>query len=133
MASSPRLTGLVRRSFWVGVAVLLALAAGVPAPLMEAADPARAPNPAKAAWFLLWTQELVSHGNAWVYAILGLGVALFALPWLPGSPPADRARWLPREQWPATLFALAAALAVAVLTVVGLFFRGPNWQLLWPF
>ncbi|MHB8763411.1 MAG: selenite/tellurite reduction operon b-type cytochrome membrane protein ExtQ [Deferrisomatales bacterium] len=123
----------MRRAFWLGVAALLVLAAVVPAPLQEAADPGRAPNPAKAAWFLLWTQELVSYGNAWMYAILGLGLAFFALPWLPGSPPAEGARWFPPEQWPASLFAVAAALAVAGLTLVGLALRGPNWQLLSPF
>ena len=49
---------------WVpGAAVLLLLAALVPAPLETPADPAHAPNPAKSAWFLLWIQELVSYST----------------------------------------------------------------------
>ena len=55
--SSPHFFRPVGRSMLLGVAVLLLLAALVPAPLETPADPAHAPNPAKSAWFLLWIQS----------------------------------------------------------------------------
>ncbi|MBM4130742.1 hypothetical protein FJ250_06905, partial [bacterium] len=57
--SSPRFFRLIRRGLLVIAVFLLAAAWLVPAPLETVADPMRAPNPAKSAWFLLWIQELV--------------------------------------------------------------------------
>jgi hypothetical protein len=122
----------VGRALLLGTAALFALAALVPAPLETPADPAHAPNPAKSAWFLLWIQELVSHGTGFVYVALALAVLLVALPWLPLRR-LESARWLPPEhRWLALVVLLAAALVLA-LTVTGLFLRGPDWRLALPF
>ena len=77
--SSPRFFRLINRSLWLLTASLLVLAAYVPAPLQTAADPAVTPNPAKSAWFLLWTQELVSYSRWMIYPLLGLGLVRRAL------------------------------------------------------
>ena len=126
--SSPHFFRPVGRALLAGVAVLLLLAWLVPAPLETPADPAHAPNPAKSAWFLLWIQELVSHGTAsstWRSRSRSL---LVSLPWLPLRQ-LENARWLPPEhRWLALVVLLAAALVLA-LTVTGLFFRGPDWRL----
>jgi hypothetical protein len=130
--SSPHFFRPVGRALLAGVAVLLLLAWLVPAPLETPADPAHAPNPAKSAWFLLWIQELVSHGTGFVYVALALAAGLVALPWLP-LPPIPSARWLPPEhRWLTVVVLLAAALVLA-LTFTGLFFRGPDWRLALPF
>lgn len=55
---------LVRIEFAMAAAVLAGLALwsmAVPAPLEALADPAHAPNPAKAAWYFLGLQELLLH------------------------------------------------------------------------
>jgi hypothetical protein len=130
--SSPHFFRPVGRALLLGVLVLAALAYLVPAPLEPPADPAQAPNPAKSAWFLLWIQELVSHGTAFVYVALALAALLVALPWLPLAK-LEQARWLPREhRWLAVGVLLAAALVLG-LTLVGLFLRGPDWHLVSPF
>lgn len=114
------------------VVVLLVAAALVPAPLEIAADPLHPPNPAKSAWFLLWIQELVSHGTAWIYVVLVLATVLVGLPWLRKSE-AEYAAWFQRGERVVATMVLVLALAVLGLTIVGLFMRGANWQLHMPF
>jgi hypothetical protein len=129
--SSPHFFRPVGRSMLLGIAVLVVLAALVPAPLEPPADPAHAPNPAKSAWFLLWIQELVSYSTPAIYVAVGLAGFLVALPWLPLSK-LEHARWLAREHRWLSLAVIAAALFVLVLTVVGLYLRGPDWRLVLP-
>lgn len=130
--SSPRFFRPVGRSMLLCIAVLLVLATIVPAPLETPADPAHAPNPAKSAWFLLWIQELVSYSTLAIYVAVALAALLVALPWLP-LPKLEHARWLPREHRRVAVAVLAAAGFVLVLTVVGLYLRGPDWRLVLPF
>lgn len=126
--SSPHFFRLIRRGLLVVLAFLFVAAWLVPAPLETAADPMRPPNPAKSAWFLLWIQELVSHGTAWTYAVLLLAGLLVALPWLRRSP-AERAAWLQPGERVAGFVFLALAAAVVALTFTALFLRGENWAL----
>jgi len=130
--SSPRLYRLVLRSAAAWLAVLLVAAAWLRAPLQPAADPAHAPNPAKAAWFLLWIQELVSHGTAWIDVVGVLAVLAFALPWLRRTR-AERARWFAPGERVVGAVVLALALGVLALTLVALLLRGAEWQLRAPF
>lgn len=131
--SAPHFFRLIRRAFVGAAAALLAGALLVPAPLQGPADPGRVPNPVKSAWFLLWTQELVSYSKELVWLLLLLLAAFVALPWWPVTRASEGARWLPREQWPATVFTLATFAAILALTVVAALFRGENWSLSLPF
>ncbi len=99
------------------------------APLEEMANPAKTPNPAKAPWYFLGLQELVSHsallGGVIVPALMVL--ALTAIPYLDPNPsrrPADR-RW---AIWIFTAFVIVNV----VLIVIGTFFRGPGWAMVPP-
>jgi hypothetical protein len=130
--SSPRLFRLVNASGAAWTLALLLLAAVVPAPLDAPADPSHPPNPAKSAWFLLWIQELVSHGNALVYVAVAVTAALVALPWLPVRA-VERASWFPAGQRGLALVVLLLALVVLWLTAVGLWMRGPDWTFVPPF
>ena len=99
------------------------------APLEQLANPAKTPNPAKAPWYFLGLQELVSHS-----ALLGgvvapalMVLALLLIPYLDRNPsrrPADR-KWI---LWAFTLFVVANI----VLIIVGTFFRGPGWAMVPP-
>ena len=126
--SSPHFFRLIRRGLLVIAAFLLVAAWLVPAPLETAADPMRPPNPAKSAWFLLWIQELVSHGTVWMYGVLLLAGLLVALPWLRRGP-AERAAWFqPGERRVGAAFLFVVGVVV-VLTFTALFLRGENWAL----
>jgi quinol-cytochrome oxidoreductase complex cytochrome b subunit len=99
------------------------------APLEELANPAKTPNPAKAPWYFLGLQELVSHS-----ALLGGVVAptlmvllLLAIPYFDRNPsrrPGER-------KWAIWLFTFLVA-ANLILIVVGTFFRGPGWAFVPP-
>jgi hypothetical protein len=131
--SSPNLFRLIKGALLLSVLALLSLAALIPAPLESAADFSHVPNPAKSAWFLLWTQELVSYSVHLVYLILVLVVVFFALPWLPGVRSARRARWWPGDQVFLNWMTVVVYAGILVLTVLAIGFRGENWALVWPF
>ncbi len=115
--------------FLAVVAVVLLLAILWNAPLEQVANAVHPPNPAKAPWYFLGLQELVSYSAFWGGVVVpGLIVGtLVLLPYL------DRGRvgvgrWFARERRLATtLFSLLLAVAI-VLTIIGCLFRGPNWS-----
>ncbi|WP_432821659.1 selenite/tellurite reduction operon b-type cytochrome membrane protein ExtQ [Trichloromonas sp.] len=126
--ASPVFFRMVKTAFAAALATLLLLAAFIQAPLQGPADISRVPNPSKSAWFLMWTQELVSYSNAMIYLIIGLGLTFLLLPWLPLSPPAESARWLPREQRSVNGLTLISFFGILVLTIIAMYFRGKNWS-----
>lgn len=126
--STPHFFRIICRSMYGLAAALLLLAAAIPAPLQEHADPAVTPNPAKSAWFLLWIQELVSWSRFMIYPVMMLGLLFLLLPWLPVGPRIHRARWFPREQWTVSALTVLLAAVIVALTVVALFFRGADWS-----
>lgn len=131
--SSPCFFRLIRQAMAVVCLLVVALAALLPAPLLEPANLATVPNPSRAAWFLVWTQEVVSYSKQAVYGLLLLGLLFAVLPWLPRTRPARQARWLPADQrWVNALTLLTFGMIVA-LTFVALYLRGENWVFGWFF
>jgi cytochrome b-561 len=127
------------------IAALSILATLVRSPLEEAANPLITPNPAKAPWYFLWLQEIVTDTTFHVGSITvngaffggvvlpGLLVALLTLwPWLDKSPAAAAGAWFPRSRRTQNAVFLAVCLLVVVLTLVGTFLRGPYWLFYWP-
>jgi quinol-cytochrome oxidoreductase complex cytochrome b subunit len=113
----------------VTVATVMAVSLFWMAPLEEMANPAKTPNPAKAPWYFLGLQELVSHSALLGGVIVpGLAVlALIAIPYIdlnPSRRPADR-------KWAIRAFTLFVVVNV-VLIVVGTLFRGPGWAFVPP-
>jgi quinol-cytochrome oxidoreductase complex cytochrome b subunit len=139
---------LVRRAAVVTLGTIAAvsiLASLVRSPLEEAANPLVTPNPAKAPWYFLWLQEIVTDttfkigsftvNGAFIGGVVlpGILVALLcAWPWLDKSPGEAAGAWFPRSRRNQNLLFLALCLVVLVLTLVGTFMRGPYWQLYWP-
>lgn len=102
-------------------------------PLAQIADPEHPPNPAKAPWYFLGLQELVSYSAFWggvvIPSLVILGLLL--LPYL------DRDKrgvgvWFARERRGVIILWTLFVLAVALLTLIGAYFRGPNWNFYWP-
>ena len=125
--SSPYFFTLIKVSAAALIALLLMLAVFIDAPLQGPADISTVPNPSKSAWFLMWTQELVSYSSLMVYLILGLGLLFLLFPWLPLAKPVETAQWFGRGQKLACGVALLVFVGILVLTVVAMFFRGENW------
>ncbi len=131
--SSPTFFRLIRRAAGAFAVIALLLAAFVRAPLQEAADPGRVPNPVKSAWFLLWVQELVSYSKFLVYPVLLLLVAFFLLPRIHGDASGESASWRWRKPMPTQIAVVAVYLLILSFTVVAAFFRGENWAFVVPF
>jgi hypothetical protein len=130
--SSPNFFRLIKSASWACTAILLLLAAMIPAPLQEPAKLAVVPNPVKSAWFLLWIQELVSYRIWMIYPVVLAGMLFVALPWMIGRSP-DRAVWFDHGHRLIAVSVLTMFLVMLLLTLVGLYFRGENWALVMPF
>lgn len=131
--SSPHFFRMIGLAALILCILLFCGAILVTAPLLGPADPGSPPNPAKSAWFLLWIQELVSHGTVLIYPAIAAGVIFVALPWLPLFRPAWRASWCGAGQNAVNMLTVCAVAVIVLLTIIAAFFRGPMWQLVSPF
>lgn len=123
---------LIRFSIIAGfitIVVAFVLSVVFKAPLGTAANPAAPPNPAKSAWFLLWIQEIVSW-RAWLFnAVAVLFFACYFLPDFGRGRMSEISKWFRREDAAVWGGVLAVAVMIVALTVVAMFFRGKNWEL----
>jgi quinol-cytochrome oxidoreductase complex cytochrome b subunit len=145
VGSIPDLTRRIAIVVLGTIAAMSILSVFVHSPLEEAANALVTPNPAKAPWYFLWLQEIVTDttiklgsftvNGAFLGGVIlpGLLVGLMAAwPWLDRSPAGAAGRWFPQSRRRQNLVFLLIVLAVLVLTFVGTFCRGPYWQLYWP-
>jgi quinol-cytochrome oxidoreductase complex cytochrome b subunit len=129
VATRPALTVREAVVAMATTAAVVVAAVAWDAPLGLPGDPPRAIDPAKAPWFLLWMQELVSWA-AW----LGAAVPALLAALLVAAPFAERdarlaGRWVPRgRRFRCTVFVTILAAILALLVVAALF-RGPGWRL----
>jgi menaquinol-cytochrome c reductase cytochrome b/c subunit len=112
------------------IAVVFVLAILFNAPLKDIANPNQTPEVAKAPWYFAGLQELLSHFTPLVAGILIPGAALL---WLVALPYIDRAEgWRVRDRKFVVIVFTVIAVTAFVLTVIGTFFRGPEWSWVWP-
>lgn len=139
---------LVRRIYIVvlgTIGVVSILACFVPSPLEEPANPMITPNPAKAPWYFLWLQEIVTDttvkigsftiNGAFLGGVILPGLLLGLLtvwPWLDRSPAAATGVWFASSRRRQNLVFLLLVLVVLAFTVIGTFLRGPYWNFYWP-
>jgi cytochrome b-561 len=127
------------------IALLSILAVFLRSPLEEPANALVTPNPAKAPWYFLWLQEIVTDttlhlgsftiNGAFLGGVIlpGLLIALLTVwPWLDRSPAGATGVWLPRTRRRQNAVFLVLCLVVVVFTIVGTFCRGPYWHFYWP-
>lgn len=117
-------------AFALFLAILSLVSVFFDAPLEDIANPAVTPNPAKAPWYFLGLQELLHiFPPFWAgVALPGAGVlALIALPYLDKNPSR---RFKDRKVAIAVFLSIIAV--AAVLTIIGVYFRGPGWKWVWP-
>ncbi len=143
--SSPNLTRRLLFVTMLTLAVCSLLALLVGAPLEEPANPKITPNPAKAPWYFLWLQELVTDttlklgdftiNGALIGGIVLPGVLVLVLalwPYFDKSPVLATGVWFARARKAQNAVFLAIVAVVIILTFVGTFMRGPSWRLYWP-
>ena len=143
--SVPDLTRRIAIVMLGTIAAVGILAVFVRSPLEEPANPLITPNPAKAPWYFLWLQEIVTDTTIHIGSITVNGAflggvllpgALLALmtlwPWLDRSPAAAAGAWFAGSRRRQNVVFLILVAAVLILTVVGTFLRGPYWHFYWP-
>jgi quinol-cytochrome oxidoreductase complex cytochrome b subunit len=120
--------------FVLTVAGILVVSLLFQAPLEEPVNVMHPPNPAKAPWYFLGLQELVSYSAFWG----GVGIPtievliVLLVPYLDRKPHGV-GRWFAKERLLANTLFITFALINVFLIVVGTFFRGPNWGFVSPF
>jgi cytochrome b-561 len=141
----PDLTRRAATALLGTIAVISILSTLLRSPLEEAANSLVTPNPAKAPWYFLWLQEIVTDttfhvgsftvNGAFFGGVLlpGLLVGLLTLwPWLDRSPASATGVWWARTRRGQNALFLLLCLVVLLLTIVGTFCRGPYWHFYWP-
>ncbi len=117
----------------IALIILLLAAMYFQAPLEEIADPSFSMNPSKAPWYFLGLQELLVYFTPWFAGViipLTVILALMAIPYVDvalKTASGSKHLYVGKIN---TIFT-AGLLLWCVLTIIGLFFRGPNWELQW--
>ena len=112
-------------------AFLILLSAILQAPLLEEANPNVTPNPAKAPWYFLGLQELLSYwdpqiAGVMIPLVLGL-VVWMAFPYIDRNPETH-----PSKRKFAIMFYTFFLAGAGVLTIIGVLFRAPGWNWTYP-
>jgi quinol-cytochrome oxidoreductase complex cytochrome b subunit len=139
---------LVRRALIATLGTIAAisiLAVFIASPLEEPANALVTPNPAKAPWYFLWLQEIVTIttvrigaftlNGAFIGGVVlpGLLIGLLTVwPWLDRSPAAATGVWFARSRRTQNLVFTLVLIGVLLLTYIGMELRGPYWQFYWP-
>jgi menaquinol-cytochrome c reductase cytochrome b/c subunit len=117
-------------SLLVVTAIITFFSLAVDAPLRDLSNFNQTPNPSKAPWYFLGLQELLRYFHPQVAGVTIPTVLIlvwFALPFLdrnPSTRPDDRKLAI-------VLFSFYV-LTFAVLTIIGMFFRGPGFNFVLP-
>jgi menaquinol-cytochrome c reductase cytochrome b/c subunit len=117
-------------SLLVVMGILTFFSVAVDAPLRDLANFNQTPNPSKAPWYFLGLQELLRYFHPQVAGVTiptVIIVALIAAPFIdrnPSTRPDDRKLAI-------VLFSFFV-LSFAVLTIIGMFFRGPGFNFTFP-
>ncbi len=119
--------------FVVTVAGVLLVSLFFNAPLEEPVNILHPPNPAKAPWYFLGLQEMVSYSAFWG----GVGIPtlevliLLLVPYIDRNPKGVGV-WFSKHRLLAnTLFLLFVVVNIGLI-IIGTFFRGPNWEFVSP-
>lgn len=126
--SDPYFFRMIIVSALLVIIAIISLATFIDAPLKAPANSSNVPNPSKAAWFLLWFQEIVSYSSYFIYGPAVLFLFYLFLPYI-AQTTTEKAVWLRREYRLLDIFTLLIFLGIVSLTVIAYFFRGEFWQL----
>lgn len=115
------------------LSLLLSLAFFIDAPLSSRADPLHPPNPAKAPWYFVGIQEMVSYSAMFGGVVIPflIGLFLFFAPLLDRSK-QSAGRWFTKERYKLNLIFALILLSQVSMIVVGQWFRTKNWIFKFP-
>jgi hypothetical protein len=120
----------------LGTVVLVVWALAFAAPIEEAANPARTPNPSKAPWYFLGLQEMLVYYDPWLAGVVFpslIIVGLMAIPYIDVNPKGNGYYTFRERKVEITLFLFGFLILWVLLVILGTFLRGPNWNFFGPY
>lgn len=126
----PHLMAAEFLSLIVVMAMLTFFSVAVDAPLRELANFNQTPNPSKAPWYFLGLQELLRYFHPQVAGVTipqVIIIFLFAAPFIDRNPSTR-----PDDRKLAIVIFSFFVLGFAILTTIGMFFRGPGFNFVYP-
>jgi len=129
---------LVRMEFLVMLFVMIGLtiwSITIDAPLEEAANPTKTPNPSKAPWYFLGLQEMLVYFDPWHAGVVLptlIIVGLMVIPFIDTNPRGNGYYCFKDRKWEILTFIFGFHILWVVMIIIGTFFRGPGWNLFWP-
>jgi hypothetical protein len=128
----------IRAEFIAGsimILVLMVWSLGIDAPLEEPANPTKTPNPSKAPWYFLGLQEILVYFDPWIAGVVLpslIIVGLMVIPYVDVNPKGNGYyTWKERKFAISTFLFGFLGLWIGMI-VIGVFFRGPGWNLFMP-
>jgi len=120
--------------FFLILIIIMAASILFSAPLEPQANPAVTPVPAKAPWFFVGLQEMLSWGAPFLFAIVIPNVVLllaFLIPYIERGKTGAGVWFHPSRRLQNILFTAFVTVAIGLI-ICGEFFRGPGWRFYWP-
>jgi hypothetical protein len=129
---------LVRLEFLCALVVIVALTVWsivIDAPLEEAANPTKTPNPSKAPWYFLGLQDILVYFDPWFAGVVApvlIIVGLMLIPYLDVNPKGNGYYTYHERKVAIWVYAFGFLVLWIALIIMGVFLRGPGWNLFMP-
>ncbi len=127
------------RNEWICTLIVMVLVTVwsivINAPLEEPANPANTPNPSKAPWYFLGLQEMLVYFDPWMAGVVLpslIIVGLMVIPYIDINPKGNGYYTFRERPFAITTFLFGFLILWITLIMLGVFFRGPGWNLFWP-
>jgi hypothetical protein len=120
----------------IGMIVLVLWGMAFHAPIEEAANPSRTPNPSKAPWYFLGLQEMLVYYDPWLAGVVFpslIIVGLMAIPYIDLNPKGNGYFTFKERRAEITIFMFGFLIQWVLLVILGTFLRGPNWNFFGPY
>ncbi|MFN0158225.1 MAG: cytochrome C [Bacteroidota bacterium] len=117
------------------MAILTVWSITLDAPLEEPANPALTPNPSKAPWYFLGLQEILVYFDPWIAGVVLptlIIVGLCAIPYIDINTKGNGYYTFKERSFAILTFCFGFLVLWVALIVLGTFFRGPGWNLFFP-
>ena len=102
------------------------------APLEEAANAAKTPNPSKAPWYFLGLQEMLVYYDPWLAGVVFpsvILVGLMAIPYIDFNKKGSGYYTFNERKFAIVTFMFGFLPLWVAMIILGTFLRGPNWNI----
>jgi hypothetical protein len=129
---------LVRLEFLCAIVTIVALTVWsivIDAPLEEAANPTKTPNPSKAPWYFLGLQDILVYFDPWFAGVVApvlIIVGLMLIPYLDVNPKGNGYYTYHERKVAIWVYCFGFLVLWIALIIMGVFLRGPGWNLFMP-